>query len=102
MCDTRAPSPLPAKPITRLKTKLKEGPMVRSISFLAVLACGLAAACATGDHTSTRYVDPMTCEIKNRQAGEEQYDPQCIKAAQAAAAAAAKDAARQAASKGKR
>ena len=77
--------------------------MVRSISVLAAAAvcAAFVAACATGDHASTRYIDPMTCEIKNRQAGEEQYDAQCIKAAQAAAAAAAKDAARKAAKGGR-
>lgn len=61
------------------------------------LAAAVAAACATGDHASSRYTDPMTCEIKNRKPDEPQYDPQCILAAQQAAQQAAKDAARAAA-----
>lgn len=64
---------------------------------IGAMAAAFAAACATGDHTSSRYTDPMTCEIKNRTPDQPQYDPQCILAAQQAAQQAAKDAARAAA-----
>lgn len=63
----------------------------------AMAATLVVASCATGDHTATHYTDPMTCEVKNPQPGQDKYDAQCILAAKSAAEAAARDAARAAA-----
>jgi hypothetical protein len=74
-----------------------------------VMAAGAAAlaaviaGCALGPSTAGgRYIDQMTCEIKNPNAGDPKYDPQCILAAQQSAKAAARAAAKEAAAKGKK
>ena len=64
----------------------------------AIAGCAMGPAAAGG-----RYVDQMTCEIKNPNAGDPKYDPQCILAAQQSAKAAARAAAKEAAAaKGKK
>jgi hypothetical protein len=71
------------------------------IAVLSGLAVGLAACANSSGNRSIggRYVDPMTCEIRNGPPGPAQYDPDCIKAAQGSAAEAAKAAARKGAKK---
>jgi hypothetical protein len=50
-----------------------------------LLLVALAACVSSGK--GGKYVDPMTCQIKNAAAGSPQYDADCILAAQAAAKA---------------
>lgn len=75
--------------------------MGRAALTAAVLVglMAITAACAggAGGLAGGRYIDQMTCEIKNPNEGDPKYDPQCILAAQASAKAAARAAAKAAA-----
>jgi len=65
------------------------------LAAVAAFVFGAVAACvAPGKNNSLggRYVDPYTCEIKNKRAEDPPYDPDCIQAAQRAAINAAKKA----------
>lgn len=61
-----------------------------------VVVASLAACVAPGkgDSVGGRYIDPYTCEIKNKREADPPYDPDCIRAAQASAIAAARQAAK--------
>jgi hypothetical protein len=66
--------------------------MVRLVAATAaVLVLASCAAPGRGDSVGGRYVDPYTCEIKNKRADDPPYDPDCIQAAQRAAINAAKN-----------
>lgn len=58
---------------------------------LALTACVKPGA---GGSVGGRYVDPYTCEIRNKRENEPPYDADCIKAAQRVAEAATKAAAK--------
>jgi outer membrane murein-binding lipoprotein Lpp len=62
---------------------------IRLVMGAALLGVAVAG-CVSSGGGGGRYVDPMTCEVKNPRAGEPQFDPDCIKAAQAAAEEAAR------------
>jgi len=72
---------------------------MRGLILLAAISLALTACVKPGQGTAAggRYVDPYTCEIRNKREAEPPYDADCIKAAQRTAEAAAK-----AASKGKK
>jgi hypothetical protein len=65
--------------------------MVRVVLALAAGAI-FAASCAStgGSIQGGRYVDPFTCEVRNPKPGDNPFDADCLKAAQASAEAAAK------------
>jgi hypothetical protein len=69
-------------------------PLLLATAAAAVALSALAACVAPGkgDSLGGRYVDPYTCEIKNKRADDPPYDPDCIRAAQQAAINAAKKA----------
>lgn len=65
------------------------------VTVAAAFAVSALAACVApgkNDSLGGRYVDPYTCEIKNKRAEDPPYDPDCIQAAQRAAVAAARKA----------
>lgn len=67
-------------------------PLLLTAAAAIVLSAVACVAPGKGDSLGGRYVDPYTCEIKNKRESDPPYDPDCIKAAQAAAIAAAKEA----------
>lgn len=65
---------------------------MRGLILLAA-ACLALTACVKpgqGNAAGGRYVDPYTCEIRNKRETDPPYDSACIKAAQRTAEAAAK------------
>lgn len=61
--------------------------MKTSIVMTACLALALTLGACMSSGPGGKYVDPLTCQIKNAPAGSAQYDANCILAAQQAAKA---------------
>ena len=69
---------------------------MRALVLLAAVSLALTACVkpGVGGSVGGRYVDPYTCEIRNKRESDPPYDADCIKAAQRVAEAAAKAAAK--------
>jgi hypothetical protein len=62
------------------------------MAALAGLAAAGCVAPGKGNSAGGRYIDPYTCEIRNKRPDEPPYDARCIEAARRTAEAAAKSA----------
>lgn len=69
--------------------------LATAIGLAGLLALTACVAPGRGNSVGGRYVDPYTCEIKNKREADPPYDPDCIRAAQASAIQAAKNAAKE-------
>ena len=65
---------------------------VTAVALAGLIALAGCVAPGRGNSLGGRYTDPYTCEIKNKHADDPPYDPDCIRAAQAAAITAAQNA----------
>jgi hypothetical protein len=61
--------------------------MKTSTTITLCLALALALGACVSSGRGGKYVDPLTCQIKNAPAGSPQFDANCILAAQQAAKA---------------